>query len=316
VISWLAAGSHAALAQGADRPVSDRGGRGVPAQVERGALNEVTPWVAPAMVSRAAIENTGAEFLEVDGPAPLSEVVVSMMGEGLSAVESILGWDSRLLQQTSMYPNRAIGLITLGRNNAHHCTGWLISPNTVATAGHCVHTGGTNGSWYNRNRMRFWPGRDGTSTPFGSCTVARLHSVRGWTRDANSLYDYGAMRLNCTVGNTTGWFGMFSVSGQNAFRNTPAITAGYPGDRPQTQWLSADMIRVSQSLRVCYRMDTIGGQSGSPVWQDRDAALHATGAWGFAIHAYGNNGACGGTYNNAPRLTAVRINNYINWINL
>ena len=62
-------------------------------------------------------------------------------------------------------------------------------------------------------------------------------------------------------------------------------------------------------------MDTVGGQSGSPVWHDRDNALNASGAWAFAIHAYGDNGACGTSFNNGPRLSESRIANFIGWIN-
>lgn len=218
---------------------------------------------------------------------------------------------------TSRYPARAIGLITIGANNTHLCTGWMISRNTVATAGHCVHTGGSNGAWRDRTTMRFWPGRNGTAAPFGSCTVQRLHSNTAWTNNANHLADYGAMRLNCTIGNSTGFFGMYSAAATGFFLNQPAIISGYPGDAPvgQTQLLSADIVRVSQELRVCYRMDTAGGHSGSPIWNDRNNALATNGAWAFAVHAYGNNGSCGTSLNYAPRLTAGRINLYTGWIN-
>ena len=192
----------------------------------------------------------------------------------------------------------------------------MISKDTVATAGHCVHTGGSSGAWRDRTTMKVWPGRDGTASPFGFCTVKRLHSVAGWTGSANQLYDYGAMRLNCNVGNTTGWFGMYSLPTDGQFLNQPAIIDGYPGDKPQQQWLSADKVRASQPLRLCYRMDTVGGHSGRPIWHDRGEALSTNGAWAIAVHAYGaTSSTCGTSLNSGPRLTQTRISNYSSWIN-
>ena len=40
----------------------------------------------------------------------------------------------------------------------------------------------------------------------------------GWTTVADDQYDYGAMKLDCAVGNQTGWFGWWwqakSLDGQ------------------------------------------------------------------------------------------------------
>ncbi|MCC6304908.1 MAG: trypsin-like peptidase domain-containing protein, partial [Rhodobacteraceae bacterium] len=220
--------------------------------------------------------------------------------------EVVINWDSRMELKTGRYPNRAVGLITY--RGSHHCTGWLISSNTVATAGHCVHQGG-GGSWYDRTQMRFYPGRDGGAAPYGSCGVVRLHSVNGWTVSGSPYYDYGAMRLDCAVGNTVGWFGIYV---RTRPRNEPAIITGYPGDKPQTQWISSDRIRTVLARQLRYRMDTAGGMSGSPVWSDRDAALAATGAWGYAIHAYGY---ASSEINGGTRIVAAARANYLDWVN-
>ena len=52
--------------------------------------------------------------------------------------------------------------------------------------------------------------------------------MTGWTVSANEEYDYGAVKLNCTVGNTVGWFGITSADPTNF----PSIVGGYPGDKP------------------------------------------------------------------------------------
>jgi glutamyl endopeptidase len=120
--------------------------------------------------------------------------------------ESILGQDTRtLVSPTTTYPASATVLITF---SAGRCTGWLINANTVVTAGHCVHPGG-GGSFYPTSSYLVYPGRNGTSSPYGSCTARWLASVNGWTLNRNDQYDYGVIKLNCSVGNITGWYGYF-----------------------------------------------------------------------------------------------------------
>ena len=222
--------------------------------------------------------------------------------------ESIINWDSRTRAYTTRYPNRAV--VYIEYNDKAHCTGWLYAKNMVATAGHCVHTGGSSGSWYNRNSFRVYPGKDKNSNPYGSCGVSRLHSVKGWTQNDDPKYDYGAMRLNCSVGNTVGWFGMYHSKYP---RNNPAIITGYPGDKNRTQWTSADKIRDTHARMLGYRMDTINGMSGSPIWHDRAQATHATGAWGFCIHNYGTGLNLFSNMNSCAYLYRARIDNYVRW---
>ncbi len=302
-----------AAAFGSDRAVSigPKGTAGVgnvaPAGVRAGA-----PFVGKEGATLADARAEGARVSADDGKEAggLETVAYATYAEG-DAPSVVIGWDSRMRVFTTLYPNRAI--VYIERNGNQHCTGFMISPNTVATAGHCVHTGGSRGSWYDRTTLRVFAGRNGGASPFGSCTVRRLHSVVGWTRDANRNFDYGAMRLNCTVGSTTGWFGMYSLGATGAFLNEPLIVSGYPGDKARQQWLSADKVRQSLSHQVRYRADTIGGHSGSPLWSDRNNALHAAGAWAYGIHTFGNSTS---SINGGTRLRQAVINNYINWINL
>jgi glutamyl endopeptidase len=231
-------------------------------------------------------------------------------------IESIFGPDDRIrISPATSFPARAVVQIT--RNGAAHCTGWLYGPDIVATAGHCVHSGGSGGAWYT-GQLTIWPGRDGASAPYGSCTARRLYSVTGWTVSGLEDHDYGAIKLNCTVGNNTGWFGYWWQSASLAGAST--LINGYPGDKPFGQHWRGDSVArtvaVSQTNQIFYSNDTIGGMSGSPIYQYRGAgSAFCAGYCSMGIHAYGfphlvfpHN-----TYNHGTRITEARFNNMQAW---
>lgn len=228
--------------------------------------------------------------------------------------ESIIGPDNRIrITPTTSFPARAVVMIS--RNGNAHCSGWLYGPDIVATAGHCVHSGGTGGTWY--SGLAVWPGRDGSSAPYGSCTVRTLYSVTGWTSSRNEQYDYGALKLNCTIGNTTGWFGYWWQSA--SLSGTSTLVSGYPGDKPLgQQWRGDNVSRtvaVTQTEQIFYSNDTIGGMSGSAVYQYRaSGSSYCTGYCSMAIHAYGLHAAYPhSSYNHGTRITQAKFNNLQSW---
>ncbi|MBN8487483.1 MAG: trypsin-like peptidase domain-containing protein [Burkholderiales bacterium] len=270
---------------------------------------------SPGMAADAQAEFAAQKFTPVEMAefAALFRPMIAPYARVDLGPASVLGADRRfrVYPQESGYPYRAIGLLTFTQGGSSYtCTGWLISADTVATAGHCVHSGGTGGVW--STGMRFYPGRNAGSAPFGSCTAKRLNSVTGWTRNADENYDYGAVKLNCTVGNTTGWLGRWWTTGNQA--NLPIAIVGYPGDKPSaTQWGSAGRVAASESRKTRYLLDTAGGQSGAPVIQaDGTGPGGCEGDCGIAIHAYGADGL---GRNSATRLTETVNANLVNWIN-
>jgi glutamyl endopeptidase len=226
--------------------------------------------------------------------------------------ESVIGADTRTrVNATTTYPARAVGLVTYSRGGKNYiCTGNLIGKNTVLTAGHCVHAGdGKSTSW--STNVRFYPGRNGSKSPYGSCTAKRLYSVTGWTQSGNEQYDYGAIKLNCSIGNTTGHFGFFWQSASLA--GLPAVINGYPGDKPAgTQWRATGAVKVSQTRQSFYQNDTAGGMSGSGVYYNRSGCgqcihtVHANGLHGAKPHSNNNHGA---------RITKAVYDNLVAWRN-
>ena len=86
-------------------------------------------------------------------------------------------------------------------------------------------------------------------------------------------YDYGAVKLACTVGQQTGWFGWWYQTA--SLNGTPSRNHGYAGDKPLSQWKSTDSIRVSEPRRLYYANDTYGGNSGSPIFTKRAVGRHS-----------------------------------------
>ncbi len=230
----------------------------------------------------------------------------------------VIGPDNRTqLVNASAYPARAIGLLTFTQNGGGYiCTGWLINKNTVATAGHCVYDT-TNNAW--STDVTFYPGVNGGTAPYGSCTAKTLHSVNGWTVGHKPTSDYGAIRLNCNIGTTVGWFGFFWQSA--TLTGTTVTVQGYPGDKAySTQWKHQGPIKATKARQTCYSIDTYGGESGSPVYQPNRTGGICTGVCANSIHAYGpwNDGPtdpCLTNMNRGTRIIESVFNNLVAWKN-
>jgi glutamyl endopeptidase len=156
------------------------------------------------------------------------------------------------------------------------------------------------------------PGRNGATAPYGTCGAKTLYTVNGWTT-GNPEFDYGAIKLNCSVGDTTGWFGFFATA--TTLNAQAATVTGYPGDKPSgTQWTHSGVIAITDPRKLWYSIDTAGGQSGAPVWAEN--AQGCAGPCAMAIHAYGQASGApppGNTYNSGTRITTDVFNNLTSW---
>jgi glutamyl endopeptidase len=220
--------------------------------------------------------------------------------------ETVCGADDRVrISPATAIPWRWICklFITFPNNAQYVGTGWFVGGRTVITAGHCVYSK-PNGGW--AKSIEVVPGMDGTSRPYGSQVGTSFRSVNGWINDAKPDFDYGAIILpNCSLGNRVGWFGFASLS-DSSLNNLLVNTSGYPADKPYgTQWFNAGRITRVTDRKVYYMIDTIGGQSGSPVWRYLNGERHVIG-----IHAYG------GCPNSATRINSPVFNNIMAWRNI
>lgn len=129
------------------------------------------------------------------------------------------------------------------------------------------------------------------------CTVAQwfLISLRNLFRHdvllrqrmdgkQNTNYDYGAVKLNGSPGNTVGWYGYRTTNSSSPVGLSSSVT-GYPCDKVfGTMWSDTKPIRSAETYKLTYTTDTYGCQSGSPVYRN----YSDTGQTAIAIHTNGD----------------------------
>lgn len=261
--------------------------------------------------SASYLEEAGTEVTEEEGEAVFTRDAFFASYPELfekSVSEVIIGTDDRVrISPTTSFPWRAICAlrITAADNTRWIGTGFLVSPRTVITAGHCVYMH-AHGGW--PKSVEVIPGLNDTLRPYGSCVGTSFRSVNGWVNDKKREYDYGAIILprDCRPGDKTGVFG-FAVKDNPYLLSSYLNLSGYPGDKGgNQQWFMARKAKSLAPRVIYYEIDTMGGQSGSPVWVKVGNARYAVG-----IHT---NGLVTG--NSATRIVLPVFNNIQAWKNL
>lgn len=255
------------------------------------------PRGAPTATTETIEPYTGSGDITDAGPNVSFEPAPedASTGGGDVSTDSVIGADNRTrITATTSHPSRTIVYLT---SSDARCTGFLVSKDTVVTAGHCVHPGGTGSTSDFYNTFRAYPGKNGSTNPYGSCGWTQVWTDTAWINDESEAHDWGVIKLNCSIGNTVGWLG---YRWQSASLNGTSVTVrGYPDDKAYaTLWTHSGSIQYSYTHVLGYAIDTGAGQSGSPAY---DANLYAVG-----IHVRGAGGSI--AYNQAKRITESLFN--------
>ena len=204
---------------------------------------------------------------------------------------------------TTVYPYSAVAEITLGYDDAGvnmgACTGWMYAANMVATAAHCVYDPArVSGGYFHISGMKVWPAINGSSAPYGSCTVLASHAATAYI-NGDSRYDYAALKVSCSKQPPTLNYGITPTVG------APTRVVGYPNDKPvDTQWGSDATVYTYDSAQVWYANDTVKRESGAPVMEWTGSAWNV-----IAIHS----GPYSPSYNVGVRITSAVSNDLYNW---
>lgn len=187
-------------------------------------------------------------------------------------------------------------------------TGFLAGPNLLVTAGHCVYgdvskeSSGGKDFEDNIDNPRFpdevmvYAGLNGygeKSTSYAYYAEASIINIKKEYYESPSFdHDWSAVQLDRDLGNITGYFDKIC---DWYSENHSVYSYGYPGDKPDTMWETYGNLIGNSTYNYYYNLDTVGGQSGSPVFMVDDNGK----AYVCGIHTLGTPTYNGGTIINS-----------------
>lgn len=182
--------------------------------------------------------------------------------------EDVFGQDDRVpIQNSAGLPWRCVCHLIIKRSDNQFAfgTGWFAGPRIVVTAGHCIYDPDGTG-W--ATEVTVVPGRNGDAAPFGYQAGATLQVHPNFVRNQDAAYDFGAVILPDTkLSAQVGWFG-FGVFPDPDIMLNPVNTGGYPFDKEfGTPWYNGGRISNLDEQFLFYMLDTMPGDSGSPVFR-------------------------------------------------
>lgn len=127
----------------------------------------------------------------------------------------------------------------------------------IVTSGHCTYV---EGEYAKKITVKF-PGEAAIEVGPDD-----LYASPEYVKSGSADHDYGLILLPGSGASDDG-FGWSAIVENEELDNRLVTNCGYPADKPQgTMWITGGKISTYTTNRIFYMNDTMGGQSGSPVY--------------------------------------------------
>lgn len=193
--------------------------------------------------------------------------------------DTVIGTDNRtIVQETTSRPFEAVVYVKayfpkLAANQYNQGTGAMIGPDAVLTAGHVLYDKNYGGM---ATRVEVIPAYNGGQAPVGVASGRAWYVTSAFKASGAANEDIGLIKLNSTIGQTTGTFGLAS----GVKKGDELTMAGYPSDKNGRMTEMSSPIQAVAGGIAEYLFDTAPGSSGSPVYNQKNQieVVHSAGS--------------------------------------
>lgn len=238
----------------------------------------------------------------------LSDYVLKPATETISAGSSrtIVGDDTRYLS-TSASENTGIVHLSSG------ATGFVVGDHEIATAAHCVYQ---NNVWFDIKEIKTYD-ENGAYTG-KNLTPVEAHIPKKCLTDSDVRYDYALITVKENLSNLT-HFSLATSYNLTAsdFSDIPLYVSGFPQDlstvektSPGNIYSGEGRVLVAKDSVLAYTNDTLGGDSGAPVYAIIKEIKSGKVAYNYSVMAIHHGGV--ESYNNGTIVTKYLLQFYKN----
>lgn len=200
--------------------------------------------------------------------APELEQVTEPVGQSLQEASGFSALNR--VSNVGSYPWRATVKVWVTHDEIpdqpYRCSGALIDPKYVITAGNCIYDYGESNNGYGWARdVTIVPAYDNGNKLFGEAVATNsLHSFQGWTVNGKPEWAVGFIQLDRRpIGVLSGWYGYGYNNSDSHFTSNTFQNPGYPNESPyddryMRNWSGSFDIVATESLRHTRFLDDFG----------------------------------------------------------